>query len=128
MGGGKNGPLRGTKSALFEGGTKVDSFIYSPLLDEQITGQQYPNLFHVTDWFPTIVDLAGAMSFLAAILTPTLTLALTAKSLPCLFIALYPDPDPNPDLMAVFVLTHNPDPNPHLIALFVPLLVHHSTM
>jgi len=56
-GGGKNGPLRGSKGALFEGGIKVDSFIYSPLLGDG--GTIYNGLMHVSDWFPTILALTG---------------------------------------------------------------------
>jgi len=59
-GGGKNGPLRGTKGSLFEGGVKVDSFIYSPaLLPESTRGLQYNGLFHISDWFPTVMQLAN---------------------------------------------------------------------
>jgi len=54
-GGGKNGPLRGSKGALFEGGIKVDSFIYSPLLGDG--GTIYNGLMHISDWFPTIMAL-----------------------------------------------------------------------
>lgn len=63
--GGKNGPLRGTKATLFEGGTKVDSFIYSPLLSSSLAGTTYSGMFHVSDWFPTILDFAG-ISYTAA--------------------------------------------------------------
>lgn len=56
-GGGKNGPLRGSKGALFEGGIKVDSFIYSPMLKS--AGTVYQGLMHVSDWFPTMLALAG---------------------------------------------------------------------
>ena len=56
MGGGKNGPLRGTKATLFEGGTKVDAFVYSPLFTSAQQGSEYSNLMHVSDWFPTILD------------------------------------------------------------------------
>ena len=52
--------MRGTKGSLLEGGTKVDAFVYSPLLEARSKGASYPNLMHVTDWFPTIVDMAGA--------------------------------------------------------------------
>lgn len=55
-GGGRNGPLRGAKGALFEGGIKVDSFIYSPLLSNG--GTTYTGLMHISDWFPTIMALA----------------------------------------------------------------------
>jgi arylsulfatase A-like enzyme len=59
-GGGKNGPLRGTKGSLFEGGVKVDSFIYSPLLPAAVLGTTYNGLFHISDWFPTIVELTAS--------------------------------------------------------------------
>ena len=57
--GGKNGPYRGTKGTIFEGGTKVDAFIYSPLLKESQRGKVYEGLMHVSDWFPTLIELAG---------------------------------------------------------------------
>ena len=57
--GGKNGPFRGTKGTIFEGGTKVDAFVYSPLLKESQQGKVYEGLMHVTDWFPTILDMAS---------------------------------------------------------------------
>ncbi len=57
--GGKNGPLVGQKGTLFEGGTRVDSFVYSKnLIDESKQGTFYDNLMHITDWFPTILSLA----------------------------------------------------------------------
>ena len=62
LSGGKNGPLRGSKGSLFEGGLKVDGFIYSAstaFIPEGSRGQLYNNLMHVSDWFPTILDLAG---------------------------------------------------------------------
>jgi arylsulfatase A-like enzyme len=58
FGGGKNGPLRGSKGALFEGGVKVNSFIYSPLL-KLSEGQVYHGLMHISDWFPTILSLVN---------------------------------------------------------------------
>jgi arylsulfatase A-like enzyme len=57
--GGRNAPLRGTKGSLWEGGTKVDAFVFSHLLDSKVAGTQYDGLMHVSDWFPTILDLAG---------------------------------------------------------------------
>ena len=57
--GGRNGDLRGSKGTLFEGGTKVDAFIYSPLLDESVRGSVYSSVMHVSDWMPTILDMAG---------------------------------------------------------------------
>ena len=57
--GGRNYPLRGTKGSLFEGGVKVESFIYSPMFSSKLQGSSYSNVFHVSDWFPTILDMAG---------------------------------------------------------------------
>ena len=57
--GGKNGPLRGTKGSLLEGGTKVDAFVFSPLIPSNRKGLTYNNVFHVTDWFPTMLEMAG---------------------------------------------------------------------
>jgi arylsulfatase A-like enzyme len=56
-GGGMNGPLRGTKGSLFEGGVKVDAFIHSPLLPTSLSGSSYAGLFHISDWLPTLMDL-----------------------------------------------------------------------
>ena len=56
--GGRNYPLRGTKGSLFEGGVHVESFIYSEMDSFKARGT-YGNLFHVSDWFPTILDMAG---------------------------------------------------------------------
>jgi len=59
--GGKNGPLRGSKGTLYEGGTRVDAFIYSPgLIPASHQGSIYTGMMHVSDWFPTIVALSGS--------------------------------------------------------------------
>jgi arylsulfatase A-like enzyme len=58
LAGGKSGPLRGTKGTLWEGGTKVDAFVYSPLLPSSTWGTKYDGLMHVSDWFPTILEFA----------------------------------------------------------------------
>ena len=57
--GGRNGPLRGNKGTLFEGGTKVDALLYSSSLATSMQGTSYAGLMHVVDWFPTILDMAG---------------------------------------------------------------------
>jgi arylsulfatase A-like enzyme len=37
----------------------VDAFVYSPLLPKSSAGTTYPGLMHISDWFPTILDLSG---------------------------------------------------------------------
>ena len=48
----------GFKSTMYEGGTRVPGFIHSPLLYK--SGYVSLALTHVTDWYPTILRLAGA--------------------------------------------------------------------
>jgi arylsulfatase A-like enzyme len=37
----------------------VDSFIYSPtLISPELQGTTYNQVMHVTDWFPTMLELA----------------------------------------------------------------------
>ena len=43
-----------------EGGTRVAGFVSSPLLPAAVRGTVNHGNFHVTDWLPTIVGLAGA--------------------------------------------------------------------
>mmetsp|Transcript_32516 Transcript_32516/g.41593 ORF Transcript_32516/g.41593 Transcript_32516/m.41593 type:complete len:605 (-) Transcript_32516:367-2181(-) len=53
--GGDNWPLRGGKNSLWEGGVKVPAFVHSPML-RHLEGRTFDELFHVTDWLPTIVN------------------------------------------------------------------------
>ncbi|XP_068209805.1 arylsulfatase B-like [Palaemon carinicauda] len=55
--GANNWPLRGAKGSLWEGGTRAAGFIHSPLLPK--TGFVSNTLMHVTDWYATLVGLAG---------------------------------------------------------------------
>ncbi|CAG5080654.1 Oidioi.mRNA.OKI2018_I69.PAR.g9675.t1.cds [Oikopleura dioica] len=57
--GASNWPLRGSKGTIFDGGLKSRAFIVSPLLQNRIKGEEYKPLFHVSDWFPTLLKLSG---------------------------------------------------------------------
>ena len=46
--GGSNSPLRGEKTTVWEGGTRVPAVIRAPGLQPGLSQQ----LFHITDWLP----------------------------------------------------------------------------
>ncbi|CAL4059160.1 unnamed protein product, partial [Meganyctiphanes norvegica] len=62
--GGTNGvidanlPLHGYKGSVWEGGTKGAAFIHSPLLEN--TPRVYNEALHITDWYNTLLSVAGA--------------------------------------------------------------------
>ena len=58
-----NAPLRGGKFNWFEGGTRSAAFVAagagSKHLSAEARGQIYRHPVHMTDWLPTLADLAG---------------------------------------------------------------------
>ena len=56
----RNWPFRGQKHEIFEGGVRVAGFVYSPLLPAAAVGSANAAMIHVTDWAPTILNLAKA--------------------------------------------------------------------
>jgi len=55
----RNYPFRGHKALIWEGGTRVAGFVHSALLPKAVRGTVSLGFYHVTDWLPTIVGLAG---------------------------------------------------------------------
>jgi arylsulfatase A-like enzyme len=53
-----NGPLRGSKATLYEGGVRVTAFATWP--GHIPAGSTVNEPLHVTDWYPTLLGLAGA--------------------------------------------------------------------
>lgn len=58
---GNNWPLRGSKATLWEGGTRGTAFVWSNNLFSK-KGYVNTGMMHAVDWFPTILEAAGANS------------------------------------------------------------------
>ncbi|KAK7483551.1 hypothetical protein BaRGS_00025225 [Batillaria attramentaria] len=56
--GGSNWPLRGSKTTIWEGGTRAVAFMHAPNLLQK-SGYTYNELIHVVDWYPTFVEAGG---------------------------------------------------------------------
>jgi arylsulfatase B/arylsulfatase I/J len=54
--GGINYPLRGEKATIWQGGVRSAGFITGPGIPKNSSSDQ---LFHVTDWLPTVLSLVG---------------------------------------------------------------------
>jgi len=54
-----NWPLRGRKNSVWEGGTRSVAFLSYPRMAKMYQGRTSWDLFHIVDWYPTILALAG---------------------------------------------------------------------
>ena len=53
--GADNYPLRGGKGSLWEGGTRTPAFITG----HHLLPREEPRMIHISDWLPTLLDMAG---------------------------------------------------------------------
>ncbi|XP_043492499.1 arylsulfatase J [Polistes fuscatus] len=53
-----NWPLRGVKNTLWEGGVRGTGLLWTPKLTRP--GRVSSQMFHITDWLPTLLSIAGS--------------------------------------------------------------------
>lgn len=71
--GGSNYPLRGGKFTYWDGGVRIQAFVYSPRLDlipQSMVGRTWSGLGHTVDIMPTFLAAAGVKFDPASTLTP----------------------------------------------------------
>ena len=51
--------LRGRTNSVWEGGTRSVAFVHYARLTKRFKGRISRDLFHIVDWYPTILALAG---------------------------------------------------------------------
>jgi len=56
---GNSYPLRGAKTSAFEGGFRVPAFVGGGRVPENRRGKTLDGLIHISDWYPTLLGLAG---------------------------------------------------------------------
>lgn len=57
--GSTNGPLRGGKCSIYEGGTRGTAFVSGGILPGDVVGRPYSNMMHAVDLLPTFASFAG---------------------------------------------------------------------
>ena len=57
-----NWPFRGTKLSPWEGGTRVAAVVGGGFVPLQLRGSSSDALMHIADWYPTLANLAGAIT------------------------------------------------------------------
>ena len=55
---GSSYPYKGQKGAAWNGGVKATAIVHSTLLSSKMKGKTYDGLMHVTDWYPTLMNIA----------------------------------------------------------------------